>query len=192
VINFTVPPNTGAERTGSIIVAGQRAAVIQSAAPPPVNCSSAISPTSQNIAATGGPGVPIGVSIPATCSWSAQSNVPWITVTSGATGTGSGTVTFHRRRQHRLSPYWNDHCRGPHLHGDAGGRCRACLHLFDLADESKRPCHGNHRNGNRRVHCSPQHRRCAQRNADDCRSDVHGEPGRGCRTSQPLNRGQRP
>jgi hypothetical protein len=94
VINFTVPPNTGAERTGSIIVAGQRAAVIQSAAPPPVNCSSAISPTSQNIAATGGPGVPIGVSIPATCSWSAQSNVPWITVTSGATGTGSGTVTF--------------------------------------------------------------------------------------------------
>jgi hypothetical protein len=94
VISFTVPPNTGAERTGAIIVSGTRAAVIQSAAAPPVNCNSTISPTSQSIGAAGGPGVPISVALPASCAWSAVSNVPWITVTSATTGTGNGTVTF--------------------------------------------------------------------------------------------------
>lgn len=29
-----------------------------------------------------------------TCTWTATSNESWITVTSGASGTGNGTVTF--------------------------------------------------------------------------------------------------
>jgi hypothetical protein len=28
------------------------------------------------------------------CNWTAVSNVSWITITSGASGTGSGTVTY--------------------------------------------------------------------------------------------------
>ena len=97
VIGFTVPPNVGAERTGSIVIAGQRATVIQGAAAPAPspNCDGAsIAPTAQSIGAAGGPGSPIAVTSSSGCAWSASSTVPWITVTAGATGSGNGTVTF--------------------------------------------------------------------------------------------------
>jgi hypothetical protein len=93
VIGFTVPPNIGAERTGSIIVEGQRATVIQSAAVPQPNCDASIAPTEQNIGAAGGAGT-IAVAMPAACAWSAVSSVPWITLTSASNGNGNGTITF--------------------------------------------------------------------------------------------------
>ena len=96
VIGFTFSPNIGAERTGSIVVAGQRATVIQGAAatPTPPTCDASISPTSESIGASGGAGTPITVTSAAGCAWSAGSTVPWITITAGATGSGNGTVTF--------------------------------------------------------------------------------------------------
>jgi Putative binding domain, N-terminal len=90
VITFTVPPNPGAERTGAISVAGQRATVIQSAAP---NCNTMISPTSQSVPAAGG-SVTISVQSQSTCDWVVASDAPWITLTSGSTGRGNGVVTF--------------------------------------------------------------------------------------------------
>jgi len=30
----------------------------------------------------------------ASCAWTAASNVPWVTVTAGASGSGNGTVNF--------------------------------------------------------------------------------------------------
>jgi hypothetical protein len=93
VISFTVPPNPGSDRTGTITVAGQRATVVQSSAPIP--CSVTISPTSQSFTAAGGAGQSIAVTSPNTCTWTAQSGVPWIAVTSGSTGSGNGTVTFN-------------------------------------------------------------------------------------------------
>jgi len=92
VITFTVPPNPGAERTGAITVAGQRATVIQSASTPP-NCNTTISPTSQNVPAVGGSGS-ISVQSQSTCDWAVASDAPWITVTSASTGRGNGVVTF--------------------------------------------------------------------------------------------------
>jgi len=94
VIGFTAPPNTGAQRTSTITVAGQRATVTQSAAAPPPSCDANISPTGENIGASGGPGTPISVRVAGNCTWSAASSVPWITLTSGATGAGDGMVTF--------------------------------------------------------------------------------------------------
>jgi hypothetical protein len=93
VISFTVPPNPGSDRTGTITVAGQRATVVQSSAPIP--CSVTISPTSQSFTAAGGAGQSIAVTSPNTCTWTAQSGVPWISVMSGSTGTGNGAVTFN-------------------------------------------------------------------------------------------------
>jgi len=84
VITFTVPPNPGAERTGAITVAGQRATVIQSAAP---NCNTTISPTSQSVPAAGGSGT-ISVQSQSTCDWVVASDAPWITLTSGSTEEG--------------------------------------------------------------------------------------------------------
>nr|MDQ3011869.1 fibronectin type III domain-containing protein [Acidobacteriota bacterium] len=87
-VNFTVAANTGAERSGVITVAGQSFLVQQSSP-----CTYTVSPSLQGIVAAGGTGS-TNVTVGATCSWMAASSVPWITVTSGATGTGNGTVNY--------------------------------------------------------------------------------------------------
>ena len=95
-LRFTVVGNPGGGRTASIVVAGQQATVIQSAADttPPCNADHiALSPTSQNVGAAGGTGSTT-VSTNTVCLWSAVSNVPWITITSDANGIGYGSVAF--------------------------------------------------------------------------------------------------
>ena len=61
--------------------------------PPPPACTYSISPTTQSLKAAGGSGI-ITVSSQGSCAWTAVNNVNWIAVTSGATGSGSGSVTF--------------------------------------------------------------------------------------------------
>lgn len=56
-------------------------------------CTVGVSPTSLSFPAAGGNGT-VSVSAPVGCSWQAVSNVPWITVTGGAQGSGNGTVAF--------------------------------------------------------------------------------------------------
>ncbi|HVG31001.1 MAG TPA: M36 family metallopeptidase [Pyrinomonadaceae bacterium] len=56
-------------------------------------CSFSISPTSASQPAGGGTGS-VGVTATAGCTWSAVSNAAFITITGGASGTGSGTVTY--------------------------------------------------------------------------------------------------
>ncbi len=51
-----------------------------------------ISPTNTNLSSAAASGKTIGVT--ASGAWMATSNVSWITITSGASGTGNGTVTF--------------------------------------------------------------------------------------------------
>jgi hypothetical protein len=126
-VSFTVSSNGGAERTGSIIIAGQRSVVTQAAAqtpaPPPApapsptpapapapapaptpapipgpptpapSCKYSISPDDQKVEERAGTHT-VKVSTTSACSWTASSNTSWITVTSGATGTGDGSVAF--------------------------------------------------------------------------------------------------
>jgi len=56
-------------------------------------CSYSLSPPSQSFGSGGGTG---SVSVNATsgCSWSAVSGVSWVTLTSGASGSDSGTVNY--------------------------------------------------------------------------------------------------
>lgn len=56
-------------------------------------CSYSISPASQNFLGSGGTGT-VGVNTTSGCSWTATSNAPWLTITSGATGSGSGSVVY--------------------------------------------------------------------------------------------------
>jgi all-beta uncharacterized protein/BACON domain-containing protein len=91
VISFAVSANTGAARTGTLRIAGQTFTISQAAA---ASCAFTIAPTSQSVAAGGGPGSPVSVTTNAGCTWSAESQVPWITITSGASGTGPGTAQF--------------------------------------------------------------------------------------------------
>ena len=56
-------------------------------------CQYAISPTSQTVNASGGNGS-VNVTAPGGCAWTAASNDAWITITSGASGNGNGTLNF--------------------------------------------------------------------------------------------------
>jgi hypothetical protein len=91
-VRFNVSANNGNARSGNITIAGQTFTVNQAAAPP--SCSFSIAPNNQSIGAGGGNGVSVAVSTSAGCTWNAQSNDTWITLLSGATGTGAGAVTF--------------------------------------------------------------------------------------------------
>jgi len=88
-VNFTVAANTGSARTGTLTIAGQTFTLTQGAA-----CSYSISPTSESIVASGGAGAPVAVSTATGCAWTATSNAAWITITSGASRSGNGTVNF--------------------------------------------------------------------------------------------------
>ena len=90
--SYTVSPNTGAARVGAISVGTQVFTVSQSAETS--GCTYAVSPTNQSIVAGGGTGS-TNVTAPAGCAWTGVSNnTSWLTVTSGASGSGNGAVGF--------------------------------------------------------------------------------------------------
>jgi hypothetical protein len=88
-VTFRVAANTGAPRTGTLTAAGRTFTVNQAS-----GCTFSINPTKQSIDNDGGAGTPVQVTSGTGCAWTAKSNDSWITVTSGATGTGNGTVRF--------------------------------------------------------------------------------------------------
>src|SRR6185503_14084948 len=86
-VAFTVAANTGSSRTGTMTIAGQTFTVTQTGAA----CSFSITPTTQSFAANGGTGS-VTVTTTNGCSWTATSNAAWILITSGISGSSSGTV----------------------------------------------------------------------------------------------------
>lgn len=89
-VNYSVAANTGAARSGTMIVAGRVFTVTQDAAP---SCSYSISPTGASYTSGGGAGS-VAVTTGTGCTWTAASNNAWITITSGASGSGNGTVNY--------------------------------------------------------------------------------------------------
>ncbi|MEZ5291071.1 MAG: BACON domain-containing carbohydrate-binding protein [Vicinamibacterales bacterium] len=88
-VTFGVAANTGGARTGSLTIAGQTFTVTQAA----FVCTFTVSPTSFTFTDAGGSGT-VTVSASAGCAWTAQRNDGWITLTSGGSGSGDGTVSF--------------------------------------------------------------------------------------------------
>jgi hypothetical protein len=84
--------NTGAARTGSVIIAGETIVVSQSAVGSG-SCTYSIQPTTSAAPASGGPGS-ASITSAAGCAWSATSDVPWISITAGIAGNGNGTVAY--------------------------------------------------------------------------------------------------
>ncbi|MBL8189997.1 MAG: hypothetical protein JNK38_18425 [Acidobacteria bacterium] len=66
---------------------------IRAVATVPQQCTYSISATSQFFNASGGPGS-VSVNAQPGCSWTATSNASFITVTSGSSGSGNGSVVF--------------------------------------------------------------------------------------------------
>ena len=87
-VTYTVAHNSGGSRTGTIVIAGMTFTVTQEA-----GCAVALDSSAQTFPASGGAGA-VGVSAVAGCDWTTASSAPWLVVTSGAGGEGSGNVTF--------------------------------------------------------------------------------------------------
>jgi Putative binding domain, N-terminal len=62
-------------------------------APQVQGCTFSLSGSNQSFDATGGTGT-MSVNTSSGCAWSATSSASWLTVTSGASGTGTGAVVF--------------------------------------------------------------------------------------------------
>jgi hypothetical protein len=86
---FSVAANSGAARTGTVLIAGNPFTINQA------GCTYSIAPTSRthpnSLVVTS---ATVTVTAPASCSWTAVSNAAFLTVTGGATGMGNGTVTY--------------------------------------------------------------------------------------------------
>lgn len=91
-ISFTVAANEGPERTGTITAGGQTFTVTQDAAP--IECTFDIEPDSADFDADGGVSSVTVLASDESCDWTASTEAGWITITSGASGTGDGTVTY--------------------------------------------------------------------------------------------------
>jgi trimeric autotransporter adhesin len=91
-VEVQVQANSGAARTGTATIAGRTFTVNQAAASAPA-CTYQVQPTSvdRNWRAWE---IPVSVSTTSGCAWSAESRVDWLTVSSGATGEGNGTVVL--------------------------------------------------------------------------------------------------
>ena len=88
-VTFTVASTTGPPRAGTLTIAGLQFSVTQSE-----GCSYSVTPTTFSLAASGGTRN-VAVTASAGCPWTAASNVDWVTIASGTTGSGSGTVTLN-------------------------------------------------------------------------------------------------
>ena len=88
VVTFRVEPLSGPQRAGTLTIAGQTVQVQQGA-----GCSYSIGTDTVSVGSAGGTSE-VAVTAPPGCTWTAQSAVPWITLTRGATGDGPGVVTL--------------------------------------------------------------------------------------------------
>src|SRR5919201_1276100 len=89
-VSYSVAANTATtSRTGTMTIAGQTVTITQSGAP----CTFTVAPTSATVADTASTGS-VTVTAGTGCSWTAASNVSWITITAGASGSGNGSVSY--------------------------------------------------------------------------------------------------
>ena len=91
-VSFRVAENNQASaRTGTIVVADQTFTITQ--LHEVVICEYSVAPVEFTPCMPGGT-LSTQVTAPAGCTWTATVNVPWLTITSGESGSGSGQVTF--------------------------------------------------------------------------------------------------
>jgi len=91
-VSYSVSSNTTtATRTGIIYVGGKQITITQYGSS--ASCTPSLNPTSQSFSASSGSGS-FTVTIGSDCSWSATPDVSWISITSGTSGKGNGTVNY--------------------------------------------------------------------------------------------------
>ena len=87
-VNFTIAPNQGAARSGTLTVAGRTVTVSQSANA----CSFSLSPTSRTVHA-GASTNTVQLSATSGCAWTVSANVSWLSASSSS-GIGSRLISY--------------------------------------------------------------------------------------------------
>jgi hypothetical protein len=89
-VQYGVDANPAASlRRGTMTIAGRTFTVTQAG----LSCSYSIDPPGTSVGSEGGTGLVTVVTVPG-CAWTASSTESWITLTSGESGTGPGTVSY--------------------------------------------------------------------------------------------------
>ena len=90
-VSYNVAANTtSSSRTGTLTIAGNTFTITQPGAP----CVFTITPFMVTLTSGGATTGTVTVSSGTGCDWTAVSNADWLTIASGATGTGGGTVNY--------------------------------------------------------------------------------------------------
>jgi PA domain len=89
-LGYQVDANTGGGRAAALRIANQIHYATQTAGN---GCTYSIDPTQTVYPETGGTGE-ITITTQPTCEWAASATIPWVRLTSSATGIGSATITF--------------------------------------------------------------------------------------------------
>lgn len=87
-VQFSVTANPGPARQTSLTIAGHTVSLAQA-----TGCTFGVSAASINVGAAAGNGA-VQVTSADGCAWTASSTAPWVTIASGATGTGNGQVQY--------------------------------------------------------------------------------------------------
>jgi hypothetical protein len=91
-VAYSVTANTGTtSRTGTLTIGGRSFTVTQAGASS--SCTYSISPSSASVAAGASTGS-VATTTSAGCSWAASCAANWITIASGGSGNGNGSVTY--------------------------------------------------------------------------------------------------
>lgn len=124
-VAYTVAENnTSADRSGTLLIGGETFTVSQTSEP--VSCDYAVSPTAFT------PCMPAGttaatVTAPQGCPWTVSTSVPWLTVTSGDTGSGTGQIqvafssNYDAPRSGTVMVRWPTPTAGQNLQVDQAG-----------------------------------------------------------------------
>jgi hypothetical protein len=90
-VTFSAATNPNAsERTATISVGGRTFTVTQEAAS---SCTYTMSPTSRSMSNIGGSNL-VYITTQAGCTWTASSNTSWLSISTGASRTGTATATY--------------------------------------------------------------------------------------------------
>jgi hypothetical protein len=93
LITYSVSANsTPSARTGRLTVtAGADSVQVTILQPGSGTCGYAVSPAAETVPSSAGS---FGVSVSANCTWTASTDQPWLTITTGTSGTGNATITY--------------------------------------------------------------------------------------------------
>ena len=93
-IVFNVGANTGSQRSATITVGSQQITVMQNAPVCTYSVGTAAGSNPNFLAAGGTGSIQVSTNLPSGCPWTASSNNSFLTISSGSSGNGPGTVNY--------------------------------------------------------------------------------------------------